>query len=132
MNHHTHRLPSWLGGDHYHAHRDGSLTHYHPAHEPNGTPYYLIRTKRVLRSLEVTAGTPAGEVIGEIHRVTRSTDTKIPGTRLRRPGKGAIAWRWRLASTFPLWRTDGERDTRREAVEGLIEQHLIRKPEEER
>lgn len=36
-----------------------------------------------------------GTKVGNIHRVIESTDTKIAGTRLRRAGKGRLAWAWR-------------------------------------
>lgn len=36
--------------------------------------------------------TDEGVELGEVVRDRRSTDTRIAGTRLRRPGKGAIVW----------------------------------------
>lgn len=35
-----------------------------------------------------------GEVVGRVEQVTASTDSQIRGTRLRRVGRGKLAWGW--------------------------------------
>ena len=78
-------------------------------------------------------------VIGFVERIRVSTDSKIAGTRLRRPGKGRVAWRAivpvaeregtrrELQGTFGGgWRLEWaghDFDTRREAAEALADWH---------
>lgn len=79
-------------------------------------------------------------ILGEVERVRVSTDSKIAGTRLRRPGRGRYVYRALvphserdglkryLQRTYPYdWRlepwTGTDFETRREAAEALAEWH---------
>lgn len=70
----------------------------------------------------------SGEHLGDVLRDTRSTDSKIAGTRLRRAGKGAVCWKAQVPRTewdYPTNR-DGDRMKKWGRTAGQL-QHCFRR-----
>lgn len=60
-----------------------------------------------------------GRLLGEVYRITQSTDTRLAGTRLRRVGRGRPGWRARA----PVG-VGGATHTDRELVRGIRDYRL--------
>lgn len=113
-----------------HEHRHGSSSHVHARYEDGkaSVGFFLIPdVKRPRTRFNIVADDYAGVTIeiGHVYRVTRSTDTKVAGTRFRRPGKGRPAWRAVLAGQQDIHYLT-QQDVRRDAVERLVREWIAR------
>lgn len=64
---------------------DGRRLKFSPTGADGTYEVAAVSTSRVLA--------PVWVLLGRVVRDRRSTDSRIAGTRLRRPGKGAVVWR---------------------------------------